>query len=201
MRHYKPRRIIEVGSGVSTYCISAALDRNREEAAGPSTITCIEPNPSDSLRRFGKATLLAERVQTLAPGFFSVLEANDLLFIDSSHTVKPGGDVNYLILEVLPRLRKGVIVHFHDIYFPYDYQRDLLRTFLQYSETALLHAFLIGNSLARIVFCLSQLHYERHSELTRVFPDYDPQPAVNGLTAEGVCRKQHFPSSLYLRIL
>jgi len=130
------------------------------------------------------------------------LQQGDLLFIDSSHTVKPGGDVNYLILEVLPRLRKGVIVHFHDIYLPFDYQRDVLQTFFHWAETSLLRAFLIFNDKARIIFCLSHLHYERRDALREVFLEYSPQGDVNGLRLEEYkpfkLVPEHYPSSIYI---
>lgn len=103
------------------------------------------------------------------------------MFIDSSHTVKPGGDVNFLILELLPRLQKGVIIHFDDIFFPYDYQRNVLRTFLHWAETSLLRAFLIFNEKAKIVFCLSLLHYDRQDVMKEVFPEYSHQGDENGL--------------------
>jgi hypothetical protein len=118
--------------------------------------------------------------------------------------VKAGGDVNFLILEVLPRLKPGVIVHFHDIYLPYDYQRDLLDTFMHWSETSLLRAFLINNSRARIFFSMSQLHYDRPDALRKAFPDYAPQTDVDGLVVGEVPfekSRRHFPSSTYIEIL
>jgi hypothetical protein len=137
--------------------------------------------------------------------FFTNLEKGDLLFIDSSHTVKPGSDVNYIILEILPRLNKGVIVHFHDIFLPYDYQRDVLTNYFQWCETALLRAFLINNNKTKITFCLSMLHYDRQDSLKEVFPEYQPQNDVNGLTY-GIYEpftaiNEHFPASIYIQIL
>jgi len=133
---------------------------------------------------------------------FKELGDKDLLFIDSSHTVKPGGDVNYLILEVLPRLEK-VIVHFHDIFLPYDYQRSILQTFFHWTETSLLRAFLIWNEKVRIIFCLSQLHYD-YRALKEVFPEYNPQLDKDGIRDEKYKPfenpKEHFPSSIYIQI-
>lgn len=200
LRALKPRRVCEVGSGVSTYCTLRALRRNESEGycAG---LTCIEPNPSKFLRGMrGKGVELIEQpVQAVDPDFFRELEEGDLLFIDTTHAVKPGGEVIYLYLEVLPRLRPGVIVHIHDIYLPYLYQRDLLQVqnLFQWSETALLLALLVNNPRLDVLFCLSLLHYDAPAVLYSVFPEYRPQPADDGLcarTAEG-----HFPSSIYLR--
>lgn len=206
VRHYKPRRVIEVGSGVSTYCMWKACEMNCDETRERTTITCIEPYPSARLRALSQIELIPKQVQTVALQVFGELDRNDLLFIDSSHTVKPGSDVNYLILEVLPRLRPGVIVHFHDIYWPYDYQRDLCRTYFHWTESSLLRAFLIFNPRVRILACLSHLHYERQNILKEVFPEYDPQDDVDGLLPDDYpgpfeLIPEHFPSSTYLQMM
>lgn len=200
LRALKPRRVCEVGSGVSTYCTLRALGRNESEGHR-ARLTCIEPNPSRFLRNMrGKDVELIERpVQAVDPDFFRELESGDLLFIDTTHAVKPGGEVIYLYLEVLPRLRPGVIVHIHDIYLPYLYQRDLLqlRNLFQWSETALLLALLVNNRRLNVLFCLSLLHYDAPDVLRSVFPEYNPQPADDGLC--GQAATGHFPSSIYLR--
>lgn len=204
IRHYKPKRIVEVGSGVSTYCMLKACEMNSKETGQDFKIVSIDPYPSSRLRSLPKIELIAQQVQTIPFQVFTDMGRNDLLFIDSSHVVRPGGDVNYLILEVLPRLRKGVIVHFHDILLPYDYQRDVCQTFFHWTETSLLHAFLIFNEKVKIVVCLSQLHYERKDVLREVFPEYNPQADIDGLCSE---RHKpfdpipgHFPSSMYIEI-
>jgi predicted O-methyltransferase YrrM len=208
MRYYKPRRIVEVGSGVSTYCILAAVKMNEKETGQSTSITSIEPYPSRKLRelaRLEQIELISQQVQAVSLEIFTQLGRNDLLFIDSSHTVKPGGDVNFLILEVLPRLQPGVIVHFHDIYLPYDYQRSVLRTFFHWAETSLLRAFLIFNERVKIIFCLSHLHYERQDVLKEVFPEYNPQGDENGLQLEKYKPfdpiPEHFPASIYIQML
>lgn len=203
IRHYKPKKIVEVGSGVSTYCMLAALERNEQETGRKTQITCIEPYPSERLQQLESITLIRQQVQTMPYDVFTELGAGDLLFIDSSHTVKTGSDVNYLFLEVLPRLSPGVIVHIHDINFPYDYQADVLKTFLHCTELSLLRAYLIFNDKAKILFCLSQLHYDRPDILAEVFPDYKPQPGVDGLLDDSLkafeASSTHFPSSIYIQ--
>lgn len=205
VRYYKPKRVIEIGSGVSTYCIWKACRKNDEETGERTRIICIEPYPSQRLQVFPEIELIAKPVQSVALETFGSLDRGDLLFIDSSHTVKPGGDVNHLILEVLPRLRPGVIVHFHDIYWPYDYQRDICQTFYHWAESSFLRAFLIFNQRAKILICLSLLHYERQDLLKEVFPEYNPQSDIDGLQP-GHYRPfepiyEHFPSSTYIEIL
>jgi Methyltransferase domain len=204
VRHWKPKSIIEVGSGVSTFCMLAATSLSRDSDGRAAKITSIEPYPSAWLR-LAPVTLIEKPVQEVPLARFDALAAGDILFIDSSHAVRTGGDVNFLILEVLPRLQPGVLVHFHDIYFPFDYPRDALNTLSQAQETALLHAFLIGNRGVRILFSLSHLHYERQQVLAEVFPEYRPQPGENGLR-DALYRpfeaiSEHFPSSLYLEIV
>lgn len=198
IRHFKPQKIIEVGSGMSTYCALAALKCN-----DAGSITCIEPYPSNYLKHNGEIVLLAQRVQELDPSFFKCLKENDILFIDGSHVVKVGSDVNYIILEVLPRLNKGVIVHFHDIFLPFDYQRDVTKNFFHWCETSLLRAFLIGNSHAEILFSMSQLHYDCQKVMKECFPEYDPEPDVNGINdlKPFGSSKKHFPSSIYIKII
>ncbi|CAN2050562.1 Class I SAM-dependent methyltransferase [Candidatus Magnetomoraceae bacterium gMMP-13] len=206
IRYYKPKRIIEVGSGVSTWCILNALKFNKEEGNNDCLITCIEPYPSRKLKSLTEINLIEKAVQTVGyEDNFSDLGQNDFLFIDSSHTVKPGSDVNYLILEILPRLNAGVIVHFHDIYLPYDYEREVLQTFFHWMETSLLRAFLIHNDRTRIIFSQSHLHYDRRDAMSEVFPEYNPQSDINGIQNKKVnflsfLMDEHFPSSIYIQM-
>jgi predicted O-methyltransferase YrrM len=123
IRTYAPARIVEIGSGVSTYCSYIALRANEIDGK-VWEMTCIDPDPSSALRDLVRAEpkirLITQKVQAVSLQEFTRLSADDLLFVDSSHAVKAGSDVNHLILEVLPRLNAGVLVQFHDNYFPYD---------------------------------------------------------------------------------
>jgi predicted O-methyltransferase YrrM len=208
LRAIKPARIIEVGGGVSTFCMAKACEKNCEETQRPCDILTIEPFPRKALRSFVerglpdvKTHLVEEMVQKVPLETFQELSANDFLFIDSSHTVKPGGDVNFLVLEVIPRLRPGVFVHFHDIYLPYDYQRNVLRSFLCWTETSLVRALLVENHRIEVLACLSALHYTCKELLREIFPEYRPQPDQNGLSLPGKEQEGHFPSSLFLRVV
>ncbi len=195
VRSYKPRRVVQVGCGLATHCVLHALALNE----APYEVTCIEPYPNASLRRSKRIRLVEKPVQLVPPELVSTLGANDFLLIDSTHVVQVGSDVNYLILEILPRLAPGVMVSFHDIYFPYDYPRNFLKTVLFPLETSLLRAFLIHNAKVEVIACLSLLHYERPEALEAIFPDYRPQPNVEGL-APSPRVGGHFPSSLWLTI-
>ena len=194
----KPKRIIQVGCGVST----AVMILANKESGFRSEIICIDPFPTNFLKQIaaeGKIKLISEKAQKTDINLLTSLDSGDLLFIDSTHTVKPGSDVNKIILEVLPGLKKGVYVHFHDIYFPYDYKRDLLSDGLFFSnESVLLQAFLINNQNYKINISLSMLHYSRSEKLKEFLPNYNPQLNDYGLKRnhkEGL----HFPSSTYLR--
>ncbi len=195
IRALKPRRVLEIGSGVSTHCIRGAAKRNADEGR-PASITCVEPYPSAFLRSCGDIELIAARVQEVDPALVETLSAGDFLFIDTSHAVKPAGDVLSIYLDLIPRLAPGVTVQIHDIYFPYAYQRDLLDTLYQWTETALLMALLTNNQHLRILFSLSMLHYQRQDALRRVFPEYQPAADEQGLAHRNV--PGHFPSSIYL---
>lgn len=194
LRFTQPRRIVEVGSGVSTACALHAIALNQHRCE----ITCIEPSPKEWLLREKLITLKKQTVQTIPLEFFAGLKSGDFLFIDSSHAVKTGSDVNFLILEVLPRLKAGVFVHFHDITFPYCYNPDSLRSFIHPQEAALLQAYLIGNRQLHVLFSLSRLHHERSHEMREILPEYRPMPMTTGLSDSSATG--HFPSSIYLQV-
>jgi hypothetical protein len=141
IRHLKPRRIIEIGGGYSTRIAGKALAANQS-----GRLTCIEPFPERLNGSSLGIELITKRVEEIDVSFFSSLKANDILFIDSSHTVKFGSDVCYEFLEILPSLKRGVWVHVHDIFFPHDYPAEwLLKRRLALNEQYLLEAFLAFN--------------------------------------------------------
>jgi hypothetical protein len=167
VRHFQPRLIIEVGSGFSSLVLGQAAAKNKNSA-----LICIDPFPRDFLRDglAGLESLIETKVQDLDMGFFSQLESDDILFIDSSHTVKIGGDVNYLFLEVLPRLKPGVIVHVHDIFLPFEYRRDwVLDEFRFWNEQYLLQAFLTFNSEFEVLVANSYLNHYHQEDLKAAF--------------------------------
>lgn len=183
IRTLKPKRIIEIGSGHSTLLSLLALRRNREEdSAQAGQFTAIEPYPSPAVRAAlaGEGTLLEERVEALPLATFQSLAANDILFIDSSHSVKIGSDVLYEILEILPRLPQGVHVHIHDIFLPYHYPREWVKgRKIFWTEQYLLQAFLAFNREFEVLWSPGAMTQHRPERLAAHFPDYDPdrQPA------------------------
>ena len=167
VRHFQPRLIIEVGSGFSSLVLGQAAAKNKN-----SSLICIDPFPRDFLRDElpGLQSLITKKVQDMDLEFFSQLQSGDILFIDSSHTVKIGGDVNYLFLEVLPRLQPGVIVHVHDIFLPFEYRRDwVLDEFRFWNEQYLLQAFLTFNSEFEVLLANSYLNHYHQEDLKAAF--------------------------------
>jgi hypothetical protein len=190
----RPPAVVQVGAGVSTAVILAAAEEARHELE----LTCIDPFPTEYLRglaRDGRITLVAEPVQRVAPERVARVGPGGLLFIDSTHTVKVGSDVSYLVLEVLPGVRERIWVHFHDIYLPYLYAPGVLGPDLFFgAETALVTAFLTGNRAVRVCAAMSMLHYQAPDVLAELFPWYRPAVHIDGVRAQ----PGHFPASLYL---
>jgi hypothetical protein len=195
VRAKRPAQIVQIGCGVSTaVCLLAAKD-----AGYSPRIVCIEPYPSEFLKRenqLGRIQLLERKLEDVGIECAGWLEAGDLFFVDSSHALAPAGEVNLIILEMLPRLCAGAYVHFHDIHFPYDYSPNTLSTALFFPhETALLYAFLLMNDDFEIAASFGLLHHLRLPDLVRCFPDMKPRVFDEGLTLE----EGQYPSSIYLR--
>ena len=159
MRTFAPRRIIEIGSGNSTACM---LDWRDRLGLRDLRITCIEPDPvrlRSILRPGDDVTIIEDIVQKVDLRVFDVLEDKDVLFIDSTHVLKTGSDVHYELFQVLPRLRPGVIVHFHDCAYPFEYQRE--RVFdmnFSWNEAYAVRAFLMYNACFNVLFWNSMFY-------------------------------------------
>ena len=150
LRHWAPRRVIEVGSGYSSLLVA---DVGRRFLGPDFRLTCIEPFPRPFLRRLPGVELIVQPVQDVDPALFDRLEPGDVLFIDSSHVAKTGSDVNRLYFDVLPRLARGVHVHVHDIFLPHDYPRDwVLDENRSWNEQYLVRALLMDSTRLRVRF-------------------------------------------------
>jgi hypothetical protein len=198
VRSRKPSPIVQIGCGVTTAIILAA---SRAEHDYVPQILCIDPVPTALLKRLaaqGHIQLLPKMAQTVPIETFAEVGSDGLLFIDSSHSLRVGSEVVLLINEVLPHLPAGAGVHFHDIYFPYDYSPQLLsEEIFFWRETTLLYAMLSHNPRLRIDMSLSMLHNARAEEMKALIPPYQPRPMHDGLaTGAG-----HYPSSCYLRVM
>lgn len=198
IRSKRPGRVIEIGSGVSTACLVHASKLNAAEGGRSPEIICIEPYPRRSYAGVGAVTEIRQLCQAVPEAVFKQLQAGDLLSIDSTHSVKVGSEVMRIYLEIIPDLPPGVFIHIHDVFLPYLYPRDALRSPFGWQETALLLALLTNNSHVKVLSCLSALHYDRTAGLTGLFEDYTPQQ-----NEEGLCKRDsavgHFPSSFWLQ--
>lgn len=176
IRHFKPRRFFEIGSGSSTYLSAQAILKNREVDGCECELTTFDPYPNDVLRSGfpGLSRLIRARIQDIPLSRFNELEKNDILFIDSSHVLQVGGDVQYEYLEILPRLKSGVIVHAHDVFFPSEYPREwVLERYMFWTEQYLLQAFLSFNHAFQVLWGGSYMHTRHPDKLAKAFSSYD----------------------------
>jgi len=177
IRHFRPRRIFEIGSGYSTRLSAQAVLRNRtEDESYECELVAIEPYPREVLKAGfpGLTRLQICRAQDVPVQEFMKLEANDILFIDSSHVLSIGSDVQYEFLEIIPRLQPGVLVHLHDIFFPLEYPRWRVLGFYRFwTEQYLLQAFLAFNSSFEVLWAGHYMLVNHPDKLRAVFGSFD----------------------------
>lgn len=183
IRHLKPKSIIEIGSGFSTLVALEGLSVN-----DPSNInyTSIEPYEMPWLESL-PINLIRSKVEHVDKAIFLSLKPNDILFIDSSHIIRPQGDLLYLFNEILPLLPSGVIIHFHDIYSPFDYPPDLLldRMYM-WNEQYLLESLLTNSTRYEVILSLNYL--------IKSYPDLIFACSPNSDSSSS-------PGSFYIRVL
>jgi hypothetical protein len=195
LREHKPRRYLEVGSGLSTYYASLAGAKNAADGT-PLQITCIEPYPFDALRTIEGFELVEGFVQDVPLERFEALESGDVLFIDSSHALKIDSDVAFLFMEALPRVKPGVFVHVHDVHFPWNtpFPADTWilgeRWPVYWQEAMIVQAFLAFNSAFEVLLSTPLVRHFDEQFLVDRFADYKP-----------VSEDRNPPSSLWLRRL
>ncbi len=171
IRYFRPKRIIEVGSGFSS-CVM--LDTNEIFLQNSIELTFIEPHPErlfSLLKETDKTStrIIADKMQNIDIQIFDSLVENDILFVDSSHVSKAGSDVNDILFKVLPRLKKGVLIHFHDIFFPFEYPREwILRR--GWNEAYILRSFLMYNNTFGIIAFANFLQYMHEEWLKSNMP-------------------------------
>jgi peptidoglycan/LPS O-acetylase OafA/YrhL/predicted O-methyltransferase YrrM len=180
LRHLRPTRMIEIGSGFSSL-VTARV--NREEFAHSMHFTCIEPYPRNFLTAGvgGISELRQELIQDSPLDLFTELTDSDILFIDTSHTVKTGGDVTWIFHEIIPRLQAGVVVHVHDFFLPYEYPENWVMEGRGWNETYLVRSFLGYNSSFEVLWA-TQYMLERYPDsIARAFrPDDDSIARAGG---------------------
>jgi predicted O-methyltransferase YrrM len=188
IRDFSPKIIIEIGSGNSTYLSAQALLANKQKKRSNSQLIAIEPYPNEILKTGfqGLTKLIDKKVEELDVSLFNTLQENDILFIDSSHVLKTGNDVQKIYLEILPRLNKGVLVHIHDIFFPAEYPKEtILKRYRFWTEQYLLQAFLSFNNAFEVVWAGSYMHLNYPEKLENAFKSYH--------------RDKRWPGSIWIR--
>jgi predicted O-methyltransferase YrrM len=206
LRHYKPSRVIEVGSGYSTRVLTKAMRANRELDAVEGELITIDPHPdrlpANGLEDF--VTYLQQPVQDIDLDVFKRLGSGDVLFIDSSHVAGVGSDVVREYLEIFPILKPGVIIHVHDIFLPCDYPRNaVLHHFWFWSEQYLLQAFLTFNPNFEVLWASSAMQLFYPSVLEQCFPrwkhSYLSMPAAKRRLIPSIDGERVWPSSFWMR--
>jgi hypothetical protein len=184
VRARKPRRVLELGSGYSTLLIGSASRRNIEEGREAEHLA-FDPFPRAQI--FGDAPPPPTRFEPMPAtevplDTFRDLEAGDFLFVDTTHTVKLGSDVNYLVLDVLPVLAPGVIVHFHDVFLPWEYPRTWFEDMQYYwAEQYLLQAFLAFNDAFEVLLPANAVAREHPDRLAAAIPSFSPEVTPGAL--------------------
>lgn len=177
MRHFQPKRIIEAGSGYSS---AAMLDTNDKFFGGEIEMVFIEPYPvnltnlSEGFPK--KFTVLPSFIQDVPIETFDKLQANDILFIDSTHVAKAGSDVNCILFEILPALKSGVIIHFHDVFFPFEYPQAWIEKGFAWNEDYMLRAFLMYNTEFEVIFFNSYVEQFEKEWISKHMPDVLKNP-------------------------
>jgi hypothetical protein len=183
VRHARPERILELGSGFSTLVLCAAALANERDGVATRLVS-NDPFPR-GVAPAGTPGLTALRergAEDVPLDDFLELGAGDVLFVDTTHTVKVGSEVNRIVLEVLPRLRAGVLVHVHDVYLPYEYPRELIvHHDAFWAEQYLLQALLAGNRDFEVVFATHAVSREHPDGFRRLVPRYSGANVPNGI--------------------
>jgi len=189
IRLKRPARIVEIGGGYSTLMAAAAVEKNRgEDVAYRCRHVCIEPYENPWLDK-SRVEILRVPLESVDRAIFTSLRADDIVFVDSSHVIRPQGDVLTFYLEVFPTLARGVLVHVHDIFTPRDYpSRWLDDAMLLWNEQYLVEALLSGNRDFKIVASLNMLYHDHRAAIDDAFPmlaaEGGPEPASLWLTRQ-----------------
>ncbi|MFA5816008.1 MAG: class I SAM-dependent methyltransferase [Bacteroidales bacterium] len=176
VRHFRPKRILEIGSGFSTFIAAEAVRRNMDEDPGYSCdFRSIDPYPNDTVRNgfAGFAGVIAEKVEDVPLASFEALGENDILFIDSSHVLKIGSDVQYEYMELIPRIKPGVVVHIHDIFLPAEYPQEwVMKNHVFWNEQYLLQSFLAFNESFEVLWSGAYMNLRHPEMLEKAFDSY-----------------------------
>jgi predicted O-methyltransferase YrrM len=177
LKHYKPNRIIEIGCGYS----SALMLDFASDFLNHTKFHFIEPNPEMAFNKILKKTDLdntnitisKDIVQNIKTEVFTTLQSGDFLFVDNSHVCKTGSDVNFIFTEILPILNKGVLIHIHDIFYPFEYPKNWALTHkLNWNEIFIMHSFLLFNHEFQILFFADYMQQQFETLINNTSPNF-----------------------------
>jgi hypothetical protein len=182
IRERKPGKMIEIGAGESTKISLLALEANKKEGH-ECELYSIDPYPRDYLKKMKKDNfqLLQKKVQDVDISFFNGV---DLLFIDSTHVCKIGSDVNYEILEIIPTLRVGAVIHWHDIVIPNNYYEYWIRDSKFWNESYMVHAFMMFNHSFKIIWAARYMQLNQYEKIRTEFPYFQPNHKLSSYWIE-----------------
>jgi len=208
VRHYKPRKIVEVGGGYSSRVMAAALDQNLKLDGARGDLITIDPYPDrfPKMALSDRVQLITQTVQDVDLDVFLSLQSGDFLFLDSSHVVGVGSDVVREYLEIVPRVANGVVIHAHDIFIPGDYPREaVLHNLAFWSEQYLLQAFLMFNPQFEVLWGSSYMQSRANTALDNAFPhwqhSYRDMPVTKRRFLPTRDGDRVWPSSFWMRKL
>jgi predicted O-methyltransferase YrrM len=185
IRYTKPKNILEIGSGQSTLIALEAIKKNKDIDKINTKITCVEPYENVWINQLN-IKILRKKIEDIDKNYYLNLKSGDILFIDSSHVIRPQGDVLKIFLEIIPKLNKGVMIHVHDIFTPKDYPNKwLINENKFWNEQYLVEALMMNKDKYEIYLMLNYLKNNRYNEFKKICP---------------YLKKNHEPSSLYLKI-
>ena len=175
IRHFKPKNIFEIGSGFSSALTLDTIDMFFK--SGEINFCCLEPYSAlvkKLTKKFGNIEIYEKQLQYLDPKFITdKLNDGDLLFVDSTHVVKAGSDVMFIFDNILPNLKKGVFVHFYDIFYPFTYPKEWLKEGRCWNEAFFLKQFLTNNNKWEIVYWGNMLYNTQKDKLLKILPVYE----------------------------
>lgn len=175
IRVTRPRKLIEIGSGHSTRMARTAIAKNFAETGAATTHICIEPYEMNWLEQLDGVKVIRKRLEDCDLDWKQELGRGDLLFIDSSHMIRPQGDVLKEFLEILPLLSSGVYVHIHDIFTPKDYLTSFIANDVRFwNEQYLLEAMLSNTGRYEVIGALNYLKHHNYDEFKRACPYLTP---------------------------
>ncbi len=181
MRSLKPNLIVEIGSGQSTIISAHALALNKIEGT-PGKLIAIEPYPNKIISQgLSGMTLVKSKIQDVELQLFERMSENDILFIDSSHVAKVGSDVLWEFFEIIPKIKKGVYIHFHDIFLPVEYPKNwVLKDYKFWNEQYVLRAFLMYNNTFEVIWAGQYMHQKHSDFLKTIFKSYSENKSLPG---------------------